>query len=142
MSFRAIARLLKRVPSTISREVRRHAGARQHYQAHQAQHNRLHRRLLCRPRRKLLPGSERFELIIRMLKRYLSPEQIAGQLKIMDIPSLRNAYCAKKPFTTPHNASAVATQWLCNANQDEWRDGHSGCRGLQCRTEAYAALAA
>ena len=31
MSFRAIARLLKRAPSTISSEVRRHAGARQHY---------------------------------------------------------------------------------------------------------------
>ena len=40
MSFRAIARLLKRAPSTISREVRRHAGARQYYQAHKAQHNR------------------------------------------------------------------------------------------------------
>ena len=40
MSFRAIARFLKRAPSTISREVRRHAGARQHYQAHKAQHNR------------------------------------------------------------------------------------------------------
>ena len=96
MSFRAIARLLKRAPSTISREVRRHAGARQHYQAHQAQHNRQHRRLSCRPRRKLLPGSERFELIIHMLKRYLSPEQIAGQLKIMDIPSLRDAYVCKE----------------------------------------------
>ena len=96
MSFRAIARLLKRAPSTISREVRRHAGARQHYQAHKAQHNRQHRRLSCRPRRKLLPGSERFELIIHMLKRYLSPEQIAGQLKIMDIPSLRDAYVCKE----------------------------------------------
>ena len=40
MSFRAIARLLKRAPSTFRREVRRHAGARQYYQAHQAQHNR------------------------------------------------------------------------------------------------------
>ena len=64
MSFRAIARLLKRAPSTISREVRRHAGARQYYQAHQAQHNRQHRRRSCRPKRKLLPGTNRFELII------------------------------------------------------------------------------
>ena len=43
MSFRAIARLLKRAQSTMSREVRRHAGGRQHYPAHKAQHNRQRR---------------------------------------------------------------------------------------------------
>ena len=96
MSFRAIAKLLKRAPSTISREVRRHARSRQQYQANTAQDNRHYRRLLCRPKRKLLPGTERFELITHMLKKYLSPEQIAGQLKTMDIPSLRDAYVCKE----------------------------------------------
>ncbi|BBG30462.1 IS30 family transposase [Zymobacter palmae] len=100
MSFRAIAKLLKRAPSTISSEVRRHARTRQHYQANKAQDNRHYRRLLCRPKRKLLPGKERFELITHMLKKYLSPEQIAGQLKTMDIPSLRDAYVCKETIYT------------------------------------------
>ena len=60
MIFRAIARPLKRAPSTISREVRRQARTRQHYQANKAQDNRHYRRLLCRPKRRLLPGTERF----------------------------------------------------------------------------------
>lgn len=29
--------------------------------------------------RKLLPGSERFELVVHMLREHLSPEQIAGK---------------------------------------------------------------
>ena len=60
MSFRAIAKRLKRAPSIISRKVRRHARTRQHYQANKAQDNRHYRRLLCRPKRRLLPGTERF----------------------------------------------------------------------------------
>ena len=39
VSFRAIAKLLKRAPFIISREVRRHARFRQHYQANKAQGN-------------------------------------------------------------------------------------------------------
>ena len=100
MSFRAIARLLKRAPSTISREVRRHARFRQHYQANKVQGNRHYRRLLCRPKRKRLPSTERFELITHMLKKYLSPKQIAGQSKTMDIPSLRDAYVCKETIYT------------------------------------------
>uniref|UniRef100_UPI0039879F19 helix-turn-helix domain-containing protein n=1 Tax=Zymobacter palmae TaxID=33074 RepID=UPI0039879F19 len=40
MSFRAIAKLLKRAPSTISRKVRHHARFRQQYQANKTQDNR------------------------------------------------------------------------------------------------------
>jgi IS30 family transposase len=39
--------------------------------------------------RKLLPGSERFELVAHMLRERLSPEQIAGKLRSMNIPSLQ-----------------------------------------------------
>lgn len=46
MSFRAIAKLLKRAPFTISREVRRQARFRQQYQANKAQDNRHHRRVM------------------------------------------------------------------------------------------------
>ena len=38
--------------------------------------------------RKLLPGSERFELVTHMLRERLSPEQIAGKLRSMNIPNL------------------------------------------------------
>jgi hypothetical protein len=38
---------------------------------------------------KLLPGSKRFQLVAHMLRERLSPEQIAGKLRSMNIPSLK-----------------------------------------------------
>ena len=49
------------------------------------------RRQVCRPSRKLLPGSERFELVVHMLRERLSPEQIAGKLRSMNMPN--PAFC-------------------------------------------------
>ena len=46
--------------------------------------------------RKLLPGSERFELLAHMLRERLSTEQIAGKLRSMNIPSLREAYVCRE----------------------------------------------
>lgn len=54
------------------------------------------RRQRCRPKRKLLPGSERFELVAHMLRERLSPEQIAGKLRHMNIPNLRDAYVCRE----------------------------------------------
>jgi len=54
------------------------------------------RRQVCRPMRKLLPGSERFELVTHMLREHLSPEQIAGKLRSMNIPNLRDAYVCRE----------------------------------------------
>jgi len=59
-SLRKIAGLLKRSPSTISRELRRNRGACGTYSARVAQQQMQARRQACRPMRKLLPGSERF----------------------------------------------------------------------------------
>src|SRR5690606_28751336 len=50
----------------------------------------------CRPTRKLVPGTERFDLIVHMLRDRLSPEQIAGKLRHMNIPSLRDAYVCRE----------------------------------------------
>ena len=47
--------------------------------------------MVCRPKCKLLLGSERFELVIHMLRNRLSPEQIAGKLKCMMAPSFEDA---------------------------------------------------
>ena len=96
MSLRRIARLLERAPSTISREVRRNQTDQRAYCARYAQQQRQRRRVLCRPRRKLVPGTERFALIAHMLRRRLSPEQISGKLKSMEIPDLRDAYVCRE----------------------------------------------
>lgn len=58
-SQRRIACLVNRSPSTISRELRRNRQACGTYSAHGAQQQMQRRRQACRPRRKLLPGSER-----------------------------------------------------------------------------------
>ena len=95
-SQRRIARMLNRSPSTISRELRRNRDGSGGYSAHAAQQQMQNRRLACRPMRKLLPGSERFELVAHMLRARWSPEQIAGKLRAMEIPSLRDAYVCRE----------------------------------------------
>ena len=94
-SLRRIARLINRSPSTISRELRRNRDVCGSYSARAAQEQMKARRQVCRPSRKLLPGSERFELVVHMLRERLSPEQIAGKLRHMNIPSLRDAYVCR-----------------------------------------------
>jgi len=83
-SIRAIARQLGRSPSTISRELVRHTvSPNRAYDASLAGHRaRLTR---CRPRRSLkLPlDGELFELVVYLLRKYWSPEQIARTLKRM-----------------------------------------------------------
>jgi len=54
------------------------------------------RRCSCRPKRKLLRGSERFDLVTHMLRERLSPEQIAGKVRSMNIPSLKDAYVCRE----------------------------------------------
>lgn len=95
-SQRRIARMLGRSPSTISRELRRNRAPGTRYQACAAQQQMQVRRQVCRPQCKLLPGSERFELVVHMLREGLSPEQIAGKLRSMNIPSLREAYVCRE----------------------------------------------
>ena len=96
MSLRHIAQLLGRAPSTISREIRRNQMAQNGYCARHAQRQREKRRVVCRPARKLLPGTERFDLIVYMLRRRLSPEQISGKLKAMKLPDLSDAYVCRE----------------------------------------------
>ena len=95
-SLRKIACLITRSPSTISRELRRNRDARGGYSARVAQQQIQTRRQVCRPMRKLLPGSERFELVAHMLRERLSPEQIAGKLRSMNMPNLRDAYVCRE----------------------------------------------
>jgi IS30 family transposase len=80
MSIRAIARLLKRSPSTISREVARNRG-RRYYKAVDAD-NRA-KRMAKRPKLSKLENFPNLkQLVLKKLELKWSPEQIAGWLKI------------------------------------------------------------
>lgn len=93
LSLREIARQLNRSPSTISREIRRNWGDAGSYSASDAQACSKSRRADCRPKKKLAHDSELFELVTKMLRDRLSPEQIAGALRIMFPHDKRNYVC-------------------------------------------------
>jgi IS30 family transposase len=78
-SIRFIAALLKRAPSTISREISRNGGQEGYRatQADQAAWERAHRPKIC----KLVTNPALARLVARKLQLQWSPEQIAGWLK-------------------------------------------------------------
>ena len=80
LTLRAIAVLLRRHPSTISREIRRHSQLGRYDSAHAASRARV---LRHKPRRqsRLCSGSELFQVIIEMLRIGWSPQQIASRLR-------------------------------------------------------------
>ncbi|MDW9240001.1 homeo-like domain protein [Burkholderia thailandensis] len=91
LSLRAIARKLKRAPSTLSRELARNTQTNGLYCPRAAQASRDARRLAGRPDPKLAPDSILGGLVRRLLcERHWSPQEIAGTLKRVfpDDPSL------------------------------------------------------
>jgi transposase, IS30 family len=85
LSMRAIARMLNRSPSTISRELKRLGPYWQGYSPAPA----LYRALVARREsregaRKLIPGSPLFDAVAVALREGWSPLQIAGRLRAMD----------------------------------------------------------
>ena len=83
-SIRAIARHIGRAPSTVSRELARHAiRPNQRYDASLAGQRARLARHRSRRQPKLHPGGELFELVVYLLRKYWSPEQIARTLRDM-----------------------------------------------------------
>lgn len=77
-----IARQLGKHHSTIGRELKRNKTGRSTYNARTAEQKAAARRLAANQRfRKLLPGTSLVQYVVRRLKRYWSPEQIAGRLQ-------------------------------------------------------------
>ncbi len=85
----AIARVLNRHPSSISREIRRN-GVKGHYVAHQAQEQYRRRRQACRPQRKL-EHRPLWAYVLQKLPLCWSPETISGRLRLEhpDEPKMR-----------------------------------------------------
>lgn len=79
-SIRAIARALGRSPSTISREIRRNAGANG-YASRFAHQRCTRRRTHSRPQPKLHRHAALFKQVCQHLHQHWSPQQIAGHLK-------------------------------------------------------------
>jgi transposase, IS30 family len=85
LSMRAIARMLNRAPSTVSRELKRLGPHRQGYSPAPALHRALAARRKSREgSRKLHPGSPLFAHVADQLREGWSPLQIAGRLRTMD----------------------------------------------------------
>lgn len=79
LSIRAIARILNRSASTISREIARNAPGSS-YSCSFAQQRFVRRRRFGRPAPKLQPGNALFKQVHQMLHRRWSPEQVAHHL--------------------------------------------------------------
>ena len=100
LSLRAIARRLKRAPSTVSRDIRRIGKYWPHYSAPPAFFNALHRRSHSRRgRRKLVAGSPLFEHVAGQLRSGWSPLQIAGRLRRMDPAASPGTVCHESIYT-------------------------------------------
>lgn len=78
-----IAKLLNKTPSAISQEIAKNKGGDGKYRARSAKQKTIKRRLLANARFKKLENNPWLvNYIIRKLKLYWSPEQIAGRLKL------------------------------------------------------------
>ena len=80
LSIRAIARMLNRSPSSVSREFRRNSYSDGTYAAHYADKLYQKRRKNCGRKPKLKAGAARDYVLEKMALRW-SPEQIAGRAK-------------------------------------------------------------
>ena len=79
-SFREIAKIMGRSPSTISREVKRNWSKKaNHYHYWHAQTNYKHRRKACHRKNNLQRNKEMYQFVFEGLLQYWSPEIIAGK---------------------------------------------------------------
>lgn len=85
-SQRAIARSLRRAPSTISREIRRNRRKDGYYRPFTADQKARGRR--SRSRRNRQFGWDDWALVVSFLEEYWSPEQISGRLKWAGVLSI------------------------------------------------------
>ena len=119
-SLRAIARKLKRAPSTVSREMRRNAYANGNYAAHHADKLYRKRRQSC-GRSPLLNQAEIRYYVLEKLYLRWTPEQIAGRAK-------REKLSFSLSFPTIYRAidSGVLPKQLKTIMRFKWK--HKKCK--------------
>jgi IS30 family transposase len=84
-SYREIAKILGRSPSTISREVKRnYSKSANHYNAWRATTLYIYRRKKCIRKHVIQPETDLYKYIVKCLNKYWSPEIIAKRCKDKD----------------------------------------------------------
>lgn len=68
------------------------------------------RRKVCRPVRKLVPGSELFDLVVYLLRKRFSPQQIVGKLRAMEFPNFEDTFVCRRIATHYNNCSILPSQ--------------------------------
>lgn len=86
MSIRAIARMLGRAPSTISRELKRHR-TKKGYHPYYAYSQAIYRRRKPRRKSTLQSDPEKQEYVLAKLQEFWSPETIAGRWEMEHVGS-------------------------------------------------------
>ena len=76
LSLRAMASELNRSPGTLSQELQRRTVEGRSYDVEEAELAARSARLHCRPRRKLVEGTDLHEVVVDMLRDKWSPQQI------------------------------------------------------------------
>ena len=120
-SIRAIARMLNRSPSSVSREFRRNCYANGEYAAHHADKLYRKRRKNCGRKPKLTAGPARDYVLEKMELRW-SPEQIAGRSKLD-----KKAFTISFPTIYRAIDSGVLPHQLKKKMRFKWK--HKKCRG-------------
>jgi transposase, IS30 family len=92
LSIRAIARMLGRAASTISREIERNCGGGA-YSGRHAHQRCVRRRIHARPAPKLAVGNALFEVVVSLLRLHWSPQQIAAHLAKLHPPGSARRVC-------------------------------------------------
>ncbi len=99
LSIRAMARMLNRAPSTISREIARNAAADACYGSHVAQQSCQARRRARRTESKLDINSLAWLRVLALLNWKWSPQQISGTLKLV-FPNDRKRHVSHETIYT------------------------------------------
>ena len=98
LSLREIARQISRSPSTVSREIRCNSDTDETYTVSTVQEQMKARRIRCRPKRKVLPDRELFDLVKKILRDHFPPEEIAVTLRRANSPAAAVTVCANTQF--------------------------------------------
>ncbi|MFO1263769.1 MAG: helix-turn-helix domain-containing protein [Rhodoferax sp.] len=128
LSIRAIARILNRAPSTISREIERNCGGAT-YACRFAQQRCARRRRMGRPGHKLVAGNMLFETVKALLKRGWSPQhEVAPFSRTPYRYGRRSPKCPKPSHRIRCNFDSKSSNWREQAERQRSYRVNSGHR--------------